>query len=240
MTTNDHLILVGGKTASGKSMCLRNLKDPQGVLYLNCEAGKKLPFKSGFTELTITSPEVVKHAFIQAEDKQKGIHTIVVDSLTFLMDMYESQCVLTATNTMKAWGNYAQFLKTLMLDLVAKSTKNVIFLAHTSDVANEAEMITETLVKLKGSIMNTGVESYFTNVISCKRVPTKKLTETNDLLTITEDEKLDQFKHVFLTRLTAETQNERVRAPLGMWERAETYIDNDIQLVIDRLHKYYA
>ncbi len=36
---NDNLILLGGKSATGKSASLMNLRDPQGVIYLNCEAG---------------------------------------------------------------------------------------------------------------------------------------------------------------------------------------------------------
>ena len=47
---NDHLVLISGKSATGKSMCLRNLSN---VLYLNCEAGKKLPFKpNNFKEVS--------------------------------------------------------------------------------------------------------------------------------------------------------------------------------------------
>ena len=51
---NNHLVLVTGKSASGKSASLRNLDKPEGVIYLNCENGKKLPFKTTFKELTIT------------------------------------------------------------------------------------------------------------------------------------------------------------------------------------------
>jgi hypothetical protein len=47
------------------------------------------------------------------------------------------------------------------------------------------------------------------------------------------------FKYVYQTKLTKETVNERIRGSLGMWETKETYIDNDIQLVVDRLHDYY-
>lgn len=36
---NDHLVLIGGKSGGGKSASLRNLPEPEGVLYLNCEAG---------------------------------------------------------------------------------------------------------------------------------------------------------------------------------------------------------
>lgn len=36
---NDHLILICGESATGKSASLRTLKNPEGIAYLNCEAG---------------------------------------------------------------------------------------------------------------------------------------------------------------------------------------------------------
>lgn len=36
---NNHLVLLGGKSAVGKSASLMNLQNPEGVMYLNCEAG---------------------------------------------------------------------------------------------------------------------------------------------------------------------------------------------------------
>ncbi len=99
--SNDHLVLVGGMSATGKSLSLMNLRDHAGVLYLNCEAGKKLPFKNSFISKTITDPLQILEAFDWAETKP-NIHTIVIDTLTYLMDMYESQYVLTSSNTMQA------------------------------------------------------------------------------------------------------------------------------------------
>jgi hypothetical protein len=61
----------------------------------------------------------------------------------------------------------------------------------------------------------------------------------NPLLNITEDDEMLGYKHVFQTRLTKETVGERIRSPMGMWDKSETFIDNNIQNVIDRLHKYY-
>jgi len=237
---NDNLVLIGGKSASGKSASLMYLKDPEGVMYLNCENNKKLPFKSKFKEYRITDPYQIYEAFDHAET-EKTVHTIVIDTLTFLMDMFESVHVIGSANTMQQWGAYAQFMKNLMAQYVAKSTKNVIFLAHTLDVLNEAEMINETLVKVKGSLMNQGIESFFSTVITCKKVPITKLDKyKNDMLTITDEEDMLGFKYVFQTKLTKETVNERIRAPIGMFENKETFIDNDTQLVIDRLHKYYT
>lgn len=85
------------------------------------------------------------------------IHTIVIDSLTYLLDMYESIYVLPSANGMKAWSDFAQYFKTLMQQHVAKSTKNVIFTAHTSDTLNEGEMVMETKVPVKGSLKNNGI-----------------------------------------------------------------------------------
>lgn len=239
MSNNDHLVLISGKTATGKSASLMKIKKPEGTIYQNCENNKKLPFKSKFDEYTITDPYQVYEGFDFAE-KQPDTHTVIVDTVTYLMDMFESIHVLPSANTMKAWGDYAQFFKKLMAQYVAKSTKNVIFLAHTMDILNEAEMAMETLVKVKGSLMNQGIESFFSTVISTKKVPLTKLVDyQSKLLNITEEEQDLGFKYVFQTRLTKDTVNERIRSPIGMWGKPETYIDNDVQHVIDRLHEYY-
>ena len=238
--TNDHLVLLCGKSATGKSASLMELQDQPGVMYLNCEAGKKLPFKSKFEQLVVTDPYQVHQAFDEAEE-MPDIHTIVVDSLTFLMDMFESVYVLPSANTMKAWGDFAQFFKTLMQDRVASSTKNVIFIAHTADSHNESEMVMETKVPVKGSLKGTGIESYFSAVIASKKVPLKQLKDyTNDLLVITPEEEALGYKYVFQTKLTKDTVNERLRGPMGLWANNETFIDNNMQNVLNRLKEYYA
>ena len=239
-TINDNLILLCGKSAAGKSASLMGIENPDGVMYLNCEAGKKLPFRSKFKEFTIVDPLQVNEAFDHAETMD-DVHTIVVDSLTYLMDMYESLYVINSTNTMKAWGDFAQYFKTLMQHYAAKSSKNVIFIAHVKDTLNESEMVMETSVPIKGSVKNNGVESYFSCVISSKKVKLKDIEQyKSDLLNITEKEKMLSFKYVFQTDLTQQTVNERLRGPLGMWDTSETFIDNNLQHVLNRLHEYYG
>lgn len=242
---NDHLILISGKSATGKSASLMAMDKPEGVMYLNCEAGKKLPFRSKFLAgpdgrpgFIITDPLQVYEAFDVAETKPE-IHTIAVDTQTYLMEMYESLYVLNSTNTMAAWGNYAQYFKALMQQYVARSTKNVVFMAHTADTLNEGEMIMETKVPVKGSLKNNGIESYFSIVIASKKVPLKAISNyKSDLLVITPEEALG-YKYVFQTKLTKETVHERIRSPLGLFSTQETFIDNNVQLVLNRLHDYY-
>lgn len=236
---NDQLVLLCGKSATGKSASLMGLEKPEGVMYLNCEAGKHLPFKAKFKQYTITDPHQIIEAFDAAEGMPE-VHTIVIDSLTYLLDMYESLYVLNSANTMKAWGDFSQFFKTLMQQHVAKSTKNVIFTAHTSDTLNEGEMVMETKVPVKGSLKNNGIESYFTVVLASKKVPLKTLKEYGSpLLTITPEEEALGFKYVFQTKITRDSVNERLRGPLGLFDTKETFIDNNMQLVLNRLHEYY-
>lgn len=240
-SVNHNLVLIGGKTGAGKSAGLRNLTDPGGVLYANCESGKELPFPAKFRQTTITNPYTIWKLFEKAE-KSESIHTIVLDTITFMMDMLESQIVLTADEKgkFKAWAAYGDFWRKLLHEYVGASSKNVIMLGHTADVHNEGESIMETLVKIKGSVMNQGVEAYFCNVLSAKKMAIPKLEPyQNDTLIITPEEEALGFKYVFQTKLTKDTVNERIRGPIGLWDTSETFIDNDAQFVLDRLHKYY-
>lgn len=241
MTTqiNDHLVLLCGKSATGKSASLMGLKNPEGVMYLNAEAGKRLPFNAKFKQYTINDPLQVYEAFTVAEG-MSDIHTIVVDSLSFLMEMFESIYVVGSANTMAQWGAYNQYFKNLMQQYVAKSTKNIIFISHTSDTLNEGEMIMETKAVVKGALKGTGLEAYFSVVIASKKVPLKALKDYGSpMLTITPEEEALGLKYVFQTKLTKDTVNERLRGPLGLFDTKETFIDNNMQAVLNRLHEYY-
>ena len=240
--TNDNLILVCGKSAVGKTSSLRNLANPAGVAYMNCEAGKKITFPAKFQQVTVTDPLQVPQS-IEALTGNPKFHTIVIDSLSFLMQMYEQVYVNNSPNTQKSWGEYASYFINMMQQSVAKSDKNIIFLAHTGDTYNEADMVTETKAIVKGSLNKLGIESFFSTVVATKRIELKKLSpfiENNSLLNITPEDEALGWKYVYQCKLTKDTINERIRSPLGMWSQQETYIDADIQLVLNRLKEYYA
>jgi len=238
---NDHLVLVGGGAIQGKSASLNKLKEPEGVWYFNCEAGKKLPFRSKFgKEFVITDPYQIYTGLEKAEENAK-IHTIVIDSQTYLMDMFESVYVLTAADSRSAWQDYQQYFKNLMQQYVSVSTKNVIFTAHTENIFDKEAMLIENKVPVKGALKTKGIESFFSTAVTAKVVTLEAVENyKNSLLTVTPEEEALGYKHVFQTRLTKETIHEKcVRAPMGMWEVQETFIDNNCQLVIDRLREYY-
>lgn len=239
-TTNDQLVLISGESGTGKSASLMNIPNQERVMYLNCEAGKRLPFKNKFQSFRITDPYQVYEAFDHAATKP-DIDIIVIDTLTFLMEMFESVHVIPATNGQAAWGAYAQFFKNLMQDHVAKSDKSIIFLAHTKAELNEAAMEMRTVVPVKGALKGNGLEAYFSTVVSTKKVSLKDLTPYHsNLLNITDENTRLGFKHVFQTQLTKSTLGERIRSPMGMFTQEQTYMDNDASALLDHLKDYYA
>lgn len=240
MSVNNNLVLICGTSGGGKSASLRNIPDPEGVIYLNCESGKLLPFPSKFKTLVITDPMDVYQAFTEAENMPK-IHTVIIDSVTFLMDMFESVYVIGSSDTMKMWGEYQQFFKNLMQQYVAKSTKNVIFTAHTLNVLNESEMLIECKVPIKGALKNNGLEAYFSTVVTARKISIKQLKgyESPSLI-ITPEEEVLGFKYVYQTKITKDTINHRIRSSMGLWSTAETFIDNDAHLLLQRLHQYHS
>lgn len=240
---NDLMVLINGESGTGKSASLMNFENPETVMYLNCEAGKKLPFKSKFKEFKITDPYQVYEGLKHALDNPGKYSAVVIDTITFLMDMVETQYVIPSPNTQKAWGEYSQFFKRLMQEYVSKLDIPVIILGHTRAELNETKGIYEVSVPVKGALKNQGVEAYFSVVVATKKMPIKELEEAEydaDLLHISEEDRALGFKHVFQVRLTRKTTGERLRAPLGMFDKTQVYMDNDVQLLINHLRKYYA
>jgi hypothetical protein len=116
----------------------------------------------------------------------------------------------------------------------------VIILAHTLETLDEKAMEYRTSVPVKGSLKNQGIEAYFSTVVAAKKVSLKELEAYgSELLEISEDDQTLGYKHVFQTRLTKLTVGERIRSPMGLFERDQTYMDNDAQLLLDHLHRFY-
>lgn len=238
---NDQLVLISGKSGTGKSASLRNIRNQKRWMYLNCEAGKRLPFKNDFESHTITDPYQVHEGFDYATANISDYDGLIVDTSTFMMDMFETQYIVGAANTMQAWGAYAQFWKILMQQKVSLFRKPVLILAHTMDTLNEKAMEIETSVPVKGSLKNQGIEAYFSTVVSPKKMTLKELEGyKSDLLHIEEDDALLGYKHVMQTRLTKTTVGERIRSPMGLFTRDQTFIDSDAQLLLDHLKAFYG
>lgn len=236
---NDQLILISGFSATGKSASLQNIRNQEKWINLNTEAGKRLPFRNSFQNFRIDDPYQVHEAFDYGTNNP-DIEGIILDSATFLMDMMETQYVLGSSDTMKGWSNYAQFFKVLMQQKVVLFGKPVIITAHVKDELDEKAMEMKTGVPIKGSLKNNGVESYFSTVVSTKKITIKDLAGyESELLNISEEEQELGYKHVFQTRITKGTLGEKIRSPMGLFTKKETYMDNDAQILLDHLGAFY-
>ena len=233
-------LLIAGESGAGKSFSLANLRGQEGVLYINCEGGKPLPFKNKFKRVTVDDPLEIFDLYQAIIDNPgKRFHTVVTDTVSFMMERYEAVHVNGSANTMKAWGDYGQFFKTLMYDYVAKADVYSVMLGHLDGELQEETNQMKYSVPVKGALKKNGLEAYFTTVVVCKKVKIKDL-RPNKLLTISERDEEIGFKHVFQTRTTKQTVGDRIRSPFGLFNDDELYINNDAQIVIDQLKEFYA
>lgn len=238
---NPHSLLICGESGAGKSMSLYELRDRQDVLYFNCEGGKPLPFKNKFKNKVISDPEDIIDMLEELAElgSENPFNFIVIDTISFMMDMYETVHVLGARDTQKMWGLYGQFFKRL-INVSSKVDGFFIYLGHLDRFLDEEAGMMRTSVPVKGALAKKGLEAYFTTVINVSKMTVKDLQKTpNALLNITEDDEELGFKHVFQTRTTKKTIGDRIRSPMGMWKKEELFIDNDIAPVIKRMIEYY-
>lgn len=233
-------LLIAGESGAGKSMSLANIRGQEGVLYLNCEGGKPLPFKNKFKRITIDDPLEIFDLYQKLIDNPGNrFHTVVIDTVSFMMERYEAVHVIGSANSMAAWGNYGQFFKKLMYDYVAKADVYSVMLGHLDAELQEESGQYKYSVPVKGALKKNGLEAYFTTIVVAKKVKIKDL-KPNKLLKISDRDDDIGFKHVFQTRTTKQTVGDRIRSPLGLFDDDELYIDNDAQIVIDQLKTYYA
>jgi hypothetical protein len=234
---NNNIILITGQSNSGKTTGLEFWSDHETKVVINTDA-KTLPFKHKYKEIKLTDPRVVIDAIAQIE-ADATVTGAALDTLTFLMRAYENQYVVTSADTQRAWGQYAQFY-IAYINAIKAGTKDYVVMAHEADVFNEKTMEYETTIPVKGAVGKTGVNADFSVIVRAVRVNMDDLEGIeNDYLHITEEEKEDGVKYVFQTRITETSKNHPMRSPRGLWERNELYIDNNVQTIFDKLHKFY-
>jgi len=249
---NKRVVLIAAPPSHGKSFSLKAMAGDPGVAYLNTDL-KDLPFKippNGMKQkLMNLQPDLAEDPnpnlpaeWLNTVEAIPSIHTVIIDTITHLMDQYENHIVLKSEDTRSAWQSYATFYKNFM-HLAKTGTKNVIILAHTHSVFNEENGHWNSVVPVKGHIGRIGIEADYSIILSPKKVSINDLRpymDGNDLLSISERENRLGFKYVFMTDITSNHLGDKTRSPDGMWEDQELYIDNDIRLVTDRLATYYA
>lgn len=238
-TGNKNIVLICGEPNTGKSTSLMLLENQDKMAYLNADL-KELPFRSKFKVNVEIADALDVLNYIDDIENEPSVEGGVLDTITFLMSMYERQYVKTAKDTQKAWGNYGDFYRDLIHRLKS-GTKDYAILAHVDTQYNETKMAMDSKVPIKGAVGKIGIEADFTTILSTKQMPIKKLEGfENDLLHITDEEKEDGFKYVFVTRVSKDNVGEKMRSAMGLWDRKELYIDNNLNQVFARLKQYYG
>ena len=245
---NPRVVLIAAPPSMGKTHSLYKLADDPGVAYLNTDM-KDLPFrvpKGGMKVLQIGRATLAPEAINDLDANYPEVHTVILDTITYLMNQFENQNVVGDTRAFgAAWQDYAAFYVSLM-HTIKSSSKNFIILAHThTEEKEQGKIVTiETKVPVKGAIGKVGVEADYNIVLSARKVTTDILepflNDNNKLLSLNEKEKRLEFKYVFQTDLTKDTLSEKIRSPMGLWSDDELYINNDISLITQRLQEYYS
>jgi hypothetical protein len=239
MLGNKHIVLIMGPPNTGKSTSLMKMKNQSRMAYLNTDL-KELPFADNFAVNVSVDDAKDVIGYIAQIEGAANIDGGVLDTITFLMNMYERQYVLTAKDTLAAWGSYGNFYRDF-IHAIKAGTKDYAIMAHEDTFLNEQSMTMESRVPVKGAVGRIGVEADFTTILSTKQMPISKLEgHENGLLHISDEEREDGIKYVFCTRVTKETEGQKMRSAIGLWDRRELYIDNDLEQVFERLNQYYS
>lgn len=238
---NKRTILIMGPPTAGKTHSLMALENQDKYAYFNADR-KQTPFKHDFMEAVIREPMDILGG-IQEIEQIPEVEGVIIDTVTKLMENFESMYVAHATDTRAAWGSYSTFYRDVA-NAVLSGTKSYVTFAHMLEEENVSKtgVVTKTTKStIKGAAGKIGIEADYSIILTAKRLTLEELEGVeNPMFTITEDDKDMGCKYVFATRLDADTVGDKTRSPIGMWDRSEKYIDNNLTYVFQRLNEYYA
>lgn len=235
-----HVILIVGRGNSGKSHSLFNLKDADKSIYANCDQ-KELPIQDKFgTSVYLEKPKkFLKSLKYQSKlPLKKQPKVIVLDTLTHLMREYVSLHVETSSNKMAAWAGNLDFY-TNILRTIKLAYYDTILMAHLDVIRDEDGNIIGETIPISGKMGKVGIETDFTNIMHAMTIKVKTLKKypKNKNLNITKREKMLGIKRVFLTTPITDYPYSKARSKHNLFSDNEIFIDNDIQIVLDKLRK---
>lgn len=213
------LIGVAGRANTGKSFSLRNLPSSEiAILNVDMKRISKKMMSDGGEGLTVVDiknyPSFVKMlANVESSDK----NYVVIDTFTKLISRIEEEATKLYGKNFSKWSFYKEeIIKTI--DFMKNSKKFYIIPMHTTTYINETTGEQREEIKVSGALAKEGgidgmldimVHSFMRN-----------------------DE--DGMKFLFDTHTNP---SNNARSPLGMFE--DRFIENDIQIVVEKSKEYY-
>lgn len=204
-------VLIMGRSGSGKSASLRNVDEKVLVINVN---KKPLPFKTNPNLGVLNCDEYLNIKAALKASYEKGVKVAVIDDAGYLM-------------TSKFMAGHRQAKGNSQFDLYNEIADNYYSLIkYISDELPEDMIVFVTMheeqndmgyskPKTIGKLLDDKVciEGMFTIVLHSMKLDGKYVFATNtDGLDVT-------------------------KSPIGMFE--DTYVDNDIQLVVNKIREYY-
>jgi len=226
----DYTVLVYGYSGSGKSYSMRNL-DLIKTAYINVEM-KPLTLANAKDLAAYYKPSTIPEVQKAIGEcvANKDVEFIVFDSITMLADkiMYPhfiENAPLTKgglPDKMSGWSNYKTFFNE-MITFCKKSKKSFIFTALAMDITDEQDKFEKLIApKIQGSLKES-ISSEFTTVLYA----TAKLIEE-------DGKKVGKF--LFQTNREPESWFIQAKSIPGC---LETYEPNDMNLVLNKIKKFY-
>lgn len=231
------LVVICGWPTAGKTTSLRGLRNQDKWVFGNIEQ-KQIPFKNTFKSIDLPKTSDVKN-FINAAKNQESIEGTILDGMDMYFDKWENENVKGSGNGLASWAEYQQMTTELVQRDLRAFKRDVILTWHLHQTIDEKTQKAKDSLAMKGALGRKGAELLFTNIFTAKCLDLTDLQPyENDLLTITDLDKKRGFKHVIQTQKTKETMNEPTRSLTDAFSIDETFIDCNLQLVLDRLHKF--
>ncbi len=204
-------VLVMGRSGSGKSASLRNISETAFVVNVN---RKPLPFKNNENLKVMNCDEYLKIKGSLKAAYDKGIKVAVIDDAGYLMTskFMDGHRQAKGNSQFDLYNEIADNFYSLIKSISAELPEDMIVIVTMHEEMNDMGY---SKPKTIGKLLDDKVciEGMFTIVLHAMKLDGKYVFATNtDGLDVT-------------------------KSPIGMFE--ETYIDNDLQLVINRIREYY-
>ncbi len=217
---NKKMILIVGPTSTGKTTSLRNLPLERSA-YIDIDRKSIKGFKDMDKFKEWVKLDYIDHLIpgLIGLEADPDCDYIIIDTLSFGLDMFVAQHIDTAADTRAAWGEYKKWYKEL-IHHIKTSKKSYIILMHDKSIFNEESMEVKTTAYAQGSISGK-IEADFAVVAY-----THKYVNEDGLPA-----------YGFLVGPTKETIALSAKAPMGMFNEP-LVPDNDILTLFKAIEEY--
>ncbi len=209
-------ILVIGKTGSGKSSSLENL-DSKETIIIKCQ-DKELPFKKGDSKFKCIPADTgmdVVNAVKTIITKAPQVKTIVIDDLFYISSRHNMSKVSEV--------GYKKFTE------IAVEMYNIVSIPDTLKDRTDLTFIFITHSETNPTTFETDVKNIGKMIDSQVNIA--------GLFTIVLEAQASTVEGAYKFKTHNLDGNSVVKTPRGMFE--ESYIDNDMALVIKTMKEYY-